>query len=272
MIAWTLKLWRTAGAAAAVGLTACGGEGGENQGEAGEAGERAVHGEAGEAANSVAGGEQGEAAIGESGGEHGEAGVSSAYAGISGDQRTALRLQHLKGFLLVAARVNQSGASDEARVLVQQGLLEVYDPATDQFGALDPASVRAAGAALTGSNLQAAERALDAARPSQTDYAALAVSMVDISTGLYKGVVQDDFIDPVEYQHSLGAALAARDALIAGRQGLRARNARAYDDGLAELDRFAALWPAAAAPARPAAYRDVLAQSSRVRLALSPLL
>jgi hypothetical protein len=37
--------------------------------------------------------------------------------------------------------------------------------------------------------------------------------MVDIATGLYQGVVQEDFVDPIEYQHSMGAALAARNAV-----------------------------------------------------------
>ncbi len=262
MISWKLKLWRTAGAAAMLGLAACGGEGGES----------AASGEAGEAPPTANVGEAGEAALGEGGGEHGEAGVTAAYAGVSGDQRTALRLQHLKGFLLVAERVAQTGAAADAGILVQQGLLEVYEPATDQFGPLDAAPVRAAGTNASVQNLRAGERALDAARPRDFNHAALAASMIDMATGLYLNVEQDGMIDPIEYQHSLGAALAARDALAAGRGSLRTRNAHAYDSALAEIDRFVALWPAASAPERPPAYRDILAQSSRVRLALSPFL
>lgn len=271
MIAWKFKLWRTAGTAAALGLAACGGEAG---GEAGDTGADAQHGEAGEAAGPApaAGGEAGEAALGEAGGEHGEAGVASAYAGIAGDQRIALRLQHLKGFVLLAEQVSAAGAAEEAGVLVQQGLLEVYDPASDQFGALDTSAVRVAGTAASTRNLQAGARALDAARPSNADYAALTVSMVDIAAGLYRNVEQDGVVDSIEYQHSYGAALAARDALAAGRQSLRPRDTRAYDAALAELDRFTALWPSPTAPERPASYRDVLAASSRVRLALSRLL
>lgn len=263
MIAWKFKLWRTVGAAAALGLAACGGEGGEAGNEANEG--DAAHGEAGEAASPPAP----DAA---SGGEHGEAGVANAYAGISGDQRTALRVQHLKGFVLVAARVSEAGGADEAGVLVQQGLLEVYDPAADQFGTLDAAPVRAAGAVANARSLQAATSALDAARPANADPAALAVSMADIAVGLYQRVLQDGVVDPIEYQHSFGAALAARDALLAGRSALRARNAGAYDDAMAQIDRFTMLWPSPNAPENPAAYRDVLAQSSRVRLALSPFL
>jgi hypothetical protein len=38
------------------------------------------------------------------------------------------------------------------------------------------------------------------------------------------------------------------------------------------LDRFVELWPQPTAPEHPAPYNQVLAQSSRVRLALSPYL
>ncbi|GAM98383.1 hypothetical protein U91I_02016 [alpha proteobacterium U9-1i] len=279
MITWKYKLWQTAGAAAALSLAACGGEGGAGgeAGSGGEGGEAAQHGEAGEAAP-TAGGEAGEAAIGESGGEQGEAGVATAYAGVSGDQLTALRLQHLKGFLLVAGRVAEGDTTEEAGVLVSQGLLEVYDPSADQFGALDIAPVRAATEAASSrqqmaQRIQAGEAAINAARTGlEIDHAALTARMLDLSAGLYQHVIQADFIDPIEYQHSLGAALSARDALVAGETALKARNARAYDTALADLNRFIDLWPAATAPERPATYAQVLAASSRVRLALSPFL
>lgn len=264
MIDWKLKLWRGAGAAAALGLAACGGEAG---GEAGNSSASASHGEAGEAAGPAPA-----STASPAGGEHGEAGVADAYAGVSGAQRTALRLQHLKGFVLVAERVSAAGAAEEASALVQQGLLEVYDPAADQFGALDAAPVRAAADAANARSLQAAERALDAARPQEADAAALAVAMTDIAAGLYQQVNLDGAINPIEYQHSLGAALAARDALVAGRPSLRARNSRAYDEAMREIDRLLALWPTPTAPENPAAYRDVLARASGVRLALSPFL
>lgn len=260
MIVGKFKLWRVAGAAAALGLAAsCGGEGGE-----------AASGR--ESGGTTAVGEGGEAAVGESGGEHGESGIDTAYAGVAGSQLAALRLQHLKGFVLVAARVAEAGDAPAAGILVQQGVLEVYEPAADQFGALDAAALRAAGSAASAQSLQAAKQALDAARPGDADAAQLAVSMVDIASGLYQSVVHDDFVDPIEYQHSLGAALAARDALAAGRAALRARNARAYDVALADIEALIALWPSTEAPERPTPYREVLAQSSRVRLALSPFL
>jgi hypothetical protein len=263
MVEWKLKLWRSAGVAAIAGLAACG----------------PAQDAAKPAPEPAATAESGEAAIGEAGGEHGEAGVASSYAGLSGDPLTALRLAHLKGFLLIAAQHAEGDRPEDAGVLVQQGLLEVYDPAADQFGALDVAPVRAAsdGAGLSRSamaaKLQAGEAALDAARAGLVfNHADIAARMVDLSTGLYQNVIQPDFVDPIEYQHSLGAALSARDALVAGEQAMRAKNARAYDEALAELNRFIEKWPAHTAPEQPTPYRDVLAQASRVRLALSPFL
>ncbi len=197
---------------------------------------------------------------------------------MSGDQRTALRLQHLKGFLLVSELVARSDPP-AAGALVGQGVLEVYETAIAEFGALDAAPVRAAAAGGDASaaqmeqRLRAGEAAIDAARQGLAiDYADLAARMTDLSAGLYQTVVQPDFVDPIEYQHSLGAALAARDALNAGRSQLQARDRRAYREAMAEIDRLIALWPAPSAPESAAPYRDVLAQSSRVRLALSPFL
>ncbi|MEQ1707668.1 MAG: hypothetical protein ABL864_04990 [Terricaulis sp.] len=268
-MAWKFKLWRSAGAAAALSLAACGGEGGEN----------GAHGsQTGEAGESGASAPTSTVAPASSGGEQGEAGVATAYSGVSGDQRTALRLQHLKGFLLVSALV---AASDPpaASALVGQGVLEVYEPAIAEFGALDAAPLRAAAASADASAAQMRQRlrdgeaAINAAREGlDIDYADLAARMTDLSAGLYQNVVQPDFVDPIEYQHSLGAALAARDALNAGRSQLQARDPRAYREAMAEIDRLIALWPAPSATKSPASYRDVLAQSSRVRLALSPFL
>lgn len=268
-MAWKFKLWRTAGAAAALSLAACGGEGSENGAHGGQTGEA---GESGASAPAST------AAPANGGGEQGEAGVETAYSGVSGDQRTALRLQHLKGFLLVSARVAESDPP-AASALVGQGVLEVYEPAIAEFGALDATPVRAAAASDDASaaqmeqRLHAGEAAIDVARRGLAiDYADLAARMTDLSAGLYQNVVQPDFVDPIEYQHSLGAALAARDALSAGRSQLQPRDRRAYREAITEIDRLIALWPAPSAPGTPASYRDVLAQSSRVRLALSPFL
>jgi hypothetical protein len=260
-----LKFWRAAGAAAVLGLAAaCGGDGDTTGAESDQSGEAPAPA----------------APAGGAGGEAGEAGAASAYAGLTGEQLTALRLQHLKGFVMIAQRVAQGGDADAAAVLVQQGLLEVYDPFADQFGGLDTVPVRAAAEASGLTRAQMLERlgaaaaAIDMARGrlAAVDEAALTARMVDIATGLYQHVVQPDFVDALEYQHSMGAALAARDAMNTGRAELRAGNAAAYDAASTELDRFVALWPQTAPTVRPATYQDLLVQASRVRLALYPFL
>lgn len=270
MIVVKLKHWRTVGAAAAIGLAACGGEGGERSAGASSGG-----GEAGEGAETAPASTAATAPSSGGGGEQGEAGAASAYAGLSGDQLIALRLQHLKGFIMAAEAIAQNGAAEDAGILVQQGVLEVYTPAPDQFGSLNIQTVRAAGepGGDIQAKLRAAHRAIDAAeRGLQADNAVLAARMVDIATGLYQGVNQADYVDAIEYQHSHGAALAAQDALADGAADLRRRDTAAFNDARTELGRFVALWPSATAPERPPSYRDVLAQGSRVRLALSPYL
>lgn len=270
MIAWKFKLWRSAGAAAVLGLAACGGEGGEtgtHNGAQGEAGEAAISAPTPAPA---------------AGGESGEGGAASAYTGVAGDQRVALRIQHLRGFLKAAAReVADNGHVDveAASILVHQGLLEVYDAAPAEFGSLDVTALReaAAGGAFTRAQMQqrlrTGEAALDAAMTNlDIDAPDLVVRLVDISTGLYQHVNQDGAVDPTEYKHSMGAALAARDTLELNQDELRRRDLGAYSRSLAELSRLVSLWPSGEPPEHPATYQQVLAQSSRVRLAMSPFL
>lgn len=281
MIAWKFKLWRNAGVAAALGLAACGEAGGGERGEGG-------HGEAGEAAVGEGGGATPAApeaaAPAAAGGEAGEAGVVTAYSGLSGDQLTALRIQHLRGFVMAAAKIVEdrgsfSGEPADAAVLVQQGLLEVYDPAPDQFGSLNVTPLReaAAGGNLTRAQLvqrlRASQEELTRAIGAlEFDDAQLVVRMVDISTGLYQQVLSEGYADPIEYQHSMGAALAAQQAMLLGENELRRENRGAYSQAVGELNRFVALWPSREPPENPATYQQVLVQGSRVRLALSPFL
>lgn len=286
MIAWKFKLWRTAGAAAALGLASCG-EAGIDSGEGGhgEAGE-ATQGEGGGATPAVASGsgETGEAAIGEGGSEHGEAGVVTAYAGLTGDTLTALRIQHLRGFVMAAAKIVEdrgsfSGEPADAAILVQQGLLEVYDTAPDQFGTLDVTSLREAAAGTSFTRAQMMQRLRDAQEAlthaiGQLDFdeAQLVVRMIDISTGIYQQAIIDGVADPIEYQHSMGAALAAQQALLLHQNELRRANLGAFSRASGELNRYVALWPSREPPTNPATYQQVLVQGSRVRLALSPYL
>lgn len=251
MITARFKLWRTLGAAALLAGCAPGGEAGE-------------HGKTSPGAASH--GEAGEAAIGEGGGESGEAGAASAYAGLAGAQETALRLQHLKGFLLAAQELRK--ADDvAAAALIGQGILEVYDAKPAALAGLDITPIRASAA--DPAKLDAAFAAIKATEASAD--AALAKKMVAIANGLYAGVILNGDIDPIEYQHAWGAALGARDALMRAEAGMKAKNPARYAEARTEMDRFVALWPAPIAPDAPTPTAQVAAQASRVELALSGL-
>lgn len=263
MIAWKYKFWRAAGVVAIVGATACSPAAPRPEAPVASAPPAATGGEAG---------------IGESGGEGG--GIASAYAGLEGDQLLAMRLQHLRGYVLAAQRVTHSGgAPADAALLVQQGLTDVVDPAADQFGAFNVATLRAAARAEGATNAQmqrrlhAGDAAIEtAAQGLRANHADMAVRLVDVATMIYQTIEKPGSVDVVGYQRSMGAVLAARAALASDGDALRQRDPRSVTEGLAELDRLAALYPSATPPAHPATYREVLAQSSRVRLALSPLL
>ncbi|MGE3142166.1 MAG: hypothetical protein AB7L65_02495 [Hyphomonadaceae bacterium] len=268
MIETKLKLWRSAGvtaliSAGALGLANCSPPSTETS----------------ETATAEASGEAGEAAIGETGGEAGEAGIANVFTGLEGPALKAARLQQLKAFVLVGRQVAEGNTGEEAGILVSQGLLEVFTAHEADFAGFNPAAVRAAEN-LAGLDRAAVAQRLDAAANSITQAqgglnanpADLASRMIDISTGLYQHVNRPDFVDPTEYQHSLGAALAARDALTRGEAALRAQNAARYTEALNELNRFIALWPGATAPETPATNQQVLAQASRVKLALSSFL
>lgn len=271
MIELKAKLWRGVGLAAltASALVAC-----SPGGEGGEGGEAASHGEAGEAATGESGGEAGEAAKGETGGEHGEAGAAGAYAGLDATAATQLRLAHLKGFLLVAKKELDAGHGPEAGALLGQGMLEVYTPAAAAFPGLDPAPLNAASADLLDGK-PAGKAGLDAGLAAitakQTADAEVVRRMLSIARGLYSGVVVAGAVDPIEYQHSLGAALSAQDAFARAEPALKAKNAARTAEAKAEIARLVALWPTVQAPETPAAPAQVAAQVSRVELALSGL-
>jgi hypothetical protein len=265
MIEFRPKLWRGLGAAVLIAasgtLTACGGEGGES----------AAVGEAGEAA----GGEAGEAAIGETGGEGGEAGAEAVYGGLDAGARTALRLHHLKGFLLVAQKELQAGRAAEAGALVGQGALEVHTPAPGDFAGLDIALVTAASDALMNGapNGEAAlARAIAAIEAEQSAASPETVRrMLQVMNGIYAVVNSPAGVDPIEYQHAYGAALSAADALRRAGDDLRAANAARVAEAQTEMDRLLALFAGSVAPETPAPAAQLAAQSSRVELALSGL-
>jgi hypothetical protein len=253
------RYWTGVGAAAlltAASLTACSGEGGEGGREGGATPAAAPAGEGGEG-----GAERGAGAA-----ATGEAGAEAAYAGVPEESRRALRLAHLKGFFLAAQAAHPAQGAEAAAALAGQGMLEVYDPAADHFKAagLDAAPLRKAAGTGSTADLAAALRALETAQQQAGgDPAAVTRGMTSIAAGLYRGVVAEGAVDPVEYQHAYGAALSARDVAARAPKLASAR---------AELDRLVGLWPSPVAPdeaAKATPPGQVQAQASRVELALS---
>lgn len=245
------KLWT--GVSAAILLAAAAGCSGETGDKADNAAVNAMAPAAGE------GGEGGS----EGGPGAGEVGAQNAYIAVPPDSRVALRLAHMKGFLLVAQK--QPEGADAAAALVGQGLIEVFDAQPDAFrsAGVNEAALRKAAQTGAAADLAAAVATLEAAQAKAGgDSAAVTRSMVDIATGLYAGVFMDGEIDPIEYQHAYGAALTAQD-LAAKSADPKVKAAKA------DLDKLVALWPAAVAPAKPTPAGQVSAQASRVELALS---
>jgi hypothetical protein len=242
------KLW-TASIAVLLAAAACGGEGGEAS-EAGEAGPAAAVGEGGE------GGAEGGAGAG-------EAGAQSAYAAVPAESRVALRLAHLNGFLLAALKL--TGEPAAASALVGQGMAEVYDAQPGAFESvrLDPLPLRKAAETGTQADIGAAVDAIgNAQMRAKGDSAAVVKGLVNIAAGLYRGVIAEGSVDPIEYQHAYGAALAAQ-AAAKDSPDAKVQTARG------EIDKLVAMFPAATAPAQPTPVAQVSAQASRIELALS---
>jgi hypothetical protein len=255
-MAFRPKLWLTLGAALTL-TAACseqGAPGGESGGEGGGEGGAAAQGE-----NEGGGG-------GESGA--GEAGAAAGYAGVSDESLLALRIAHLKGFFLVAQRSQAVEGDLQAAALAGQGLAEVYDPAASAFAAtgIDAAVLRRAAETGSAADLAAAVAALDAALDAaQTaaggSAAEVVAALADISAGIYREVGVDGAVDPVEYQHALGAAMAAQATARAG--GLPAQT-------VTDTEGLVAMWRGVTAPENVSdltAAGQVQAQASRIRLA-----
>ena len=265
------KLWTSVSAAlilsAAGGLAACGGESAETANGEPEAAPAQAQASAtvptastgGEGEGGEGEGEGGSAAAG------GEAGAQDAYSNVSAESRTALRLAHLRGFLLAARAAAPAEGVESAAALVGQGMAEVYDPAAAEFKAagVNEAALRKAAQSGSTADLNAALSTLNAASARAGGNPAEVVKgMTEIASGLYGEVNRDGAVDSVEYQHSLGAALSAQAAA-------RQANATA---AAPELDRFVKLWPSPTAPedvSKLTPAGQVLAQASRVELALS---
>jgi hypothetical protein len=259
-------------AGASLALPACSpaGEGGQAQATAAPAASASQAGEAGEG-----GGEAGEMG--------GEAGAASAFVGLSPQASASLRVRQLEGFLLAAEALHQAGgAPGDVSILIAQGLLEVHRPAEAAFSAGPTAAVKpaydAVVAALDGGAPKAetekafaAARAASAAAAAGEDPKSQITGLLAIAAGLYEGVNRGGAIDPIEYQHALGAALAAQTVLPATASALNARDAARYDQTVSDMQALLAVWPGPVAPEKPAALADVLAARARVELSLSGL-
>lgn len=269
MIAIRSKLWRGVGQAALVaGIVACApGDTKKNDTGAPAAAAGAV--------SDPQGAKAGPAAPASSAGESGEAGAALVYDTLQPAARTQLRLQHLKGFLLIAQKELQAGHAPEAGALVGQGVLEVYTPGAADFGDFDVSKLKIASDALMDSKPDASAMlgqglAALSGKQGPAD-AALVRQMLGICGGLVMGLVVDGAVDPIEYQHSFGAALSVKDAFSRAEASIRRQNpARAKEVG-AEIDRLLLLWPATQAPATIPSPAQYAAQIARVELALSGL-
>ncbi len=191
----------------------------------------------------------------------GEEGAQAAFANIPDASKTALRLAQLEGFVLIALK--QTEGPEAGGVLLGQGLLETYDKRPDAYPGIDESVLRKAAKTGATVDLQAALANIEAAeRKAGGDPIAVSKGLVDIASGLYQGAVKPGALDPIDYQHSLGAALAAEQVL--GRAD-RSKAAKAA----ADMRRFVALWPQTSVPAKPTPAAEVAAQASRVELELS---
>ena len=138
------------------------------------------------------------------GGESGEAGANLVYDNLSPAERSQLRLQHLKGFLLIAKKELDAGHASEAGALIGQGKLEVYTPAATDFAGLNATAFDTASTALMDgkpNGAAALQTALSAVTAKQgAADAELVRRMLKITGGLYNGINGAEGVDPTEYQ------------------------------------------------------------------------
>lgn len=272
MITFRPKLWAGLGAMALLGgVAACG----DNPFQKTDAAATAAAGDpataATEAVTPLASGE----------GAGGEAGAETAYGAIPAHSAVMLRYQHLKGFVLAAQAALKAGKSDDASLLIQQGALEVLRPqatalgATPQGAKVQPALDQAvaaldAKAPDAAARIQAALNAIDQAGvEAGGDALAVMRAMISITDGLYQGVLVDGVVDPTEYQHAMGAALATRDMLQTVRPILQKADAARYLQARSYIDEMVGFWPSVTPPKDLIAPSRVAAQASRIELTLS---
>jgi hypothetical protein len=277
MIEFKPRTWTALGlsAIALVGVSACGqGEGGVSTGKDASSTATAGEGE-GEGVKTVT---PVRAAVG---GETGEAGAQNAYSDIPEASRLGLRIAHVTGFLLIAQKTYDAGQTDEASVLVSQGLLEVYMPSAAELDggakglkAAFENVVAAIDAKKPKAEVDAAfEAAATLARNAETASGAapkdMVSGMLSIAAGLYSGVIAPAGNDPIEYQHAQGAALAAKAAFDASKAKLMSQDAARTATLAKDIDAVLALFPAVSLPENPATIAQMTGAVSRAQLAVS---
>jgi hypothetical protein len=183
------------------------------------------------------------------------AALAQAYASVPADSRMALRLAHLKGYFLIAERQSEPAA---AAALASQGMLEVYDAQPGAFNGvgLDEGALRAAASQGTQVDLQTALAGLAAAQAKAGgDPVAVLRAMTRLAAGLYESTMNGGGVDNLEYQHSLGAALAARELAANDPRLAKARP---------DLDGLVALWPTPTPPSSPTPPAKIDAQADKI--------
>lgn len=258
MIRWSPIAWSRVGVAVVVGagIAAC------SPAQPAQAAAPASAGQPSE----PAGGHGGEGG----GGEAGEAGAVAALAGLSPEEAVSLNRWRLSGFLAIAALEAKDGNFAEASALVGQGALEVFP---EPIAGVDLAGVKALDAELSASPKTDILQRLAAAGATLTATAAPTKDtvrrLVELAAGLYREADQATGVDPLEYQHSLGAVLAAQAAFatLKTKGGDAGGIARAE----AELTKLRAMFAPVRAAEKITPHGAITAQASRVELELAGL-
>lgn len=181
--------------------------------------------------------------------------TAKVYAATPAADRPGLRMAHLQSYFLVAAHVPEQ---DAAADLASQGMLEVYDGQVGTMDVLRPdeSILRRAGVRGAPGDIADALKVLQAGQAKVGgDPKAIARAMTDLAAGLYDSALNRGGVDVLEYQHSLGAALAAQAMADSDPRLAKAS---------ADLKMLVALWPSAIPPATPAPTSHIRDQAARV--------
>lgn len=261
MIEFRAKLWSALGAAA---LASTGALMGCGPGEKGEA----------PASVAASGGE-----AGESGSEHG-GGADPAFAGLPMPEQQALAIALMRAHLLVAKTLVQEGDVQGAAPHFAHPIYEVFEthrqlfanvratPPQAPFDALNAAAAAGRDAAQIAPLYPPADDAIRALQPKEAydQLAVIRALLMQMRAEYGEGVRDGAVVNAIEYQDAFGMAHLINEMLkdyaSPGQDLTEARK---------EAAALAALLPSAKPPAAPAAPGAVLAQSSRLELALSGL-